>query len=200
MKWFGLTGGIASGKSSVSQILKGEGFAVVDADLIARQVVEAGSAGLKAVVDQFGTAVLRPDGSLDRKRLGQMVFGSPEKLLQLENILHPLVQQETSKQRQALHSAGHDFTFYDVPLLFEKKMQKEFDGILVVVASDQLQRQRIKMRDQLSDSEIQNRLQAQLPLAEKVNQATWVIHNNGSLQDLKKATLQVLEMIQSGIA
>ncbi|MGZ5278560.1 MAG: dephospho-CoA kinase [Pseudobdellovibrionaceae bacterium] len=200
MKWFGLTGGIASGKSSVSQILKDEGFAVVDADMIARQVVETGSAGLKAVVDQFGAGVLRPDGSLDRKVLGQMVFGSPEKLLQLENILHPLVRQETLKQRQSLQSAGHAFTFYDVPLLFEKRMQKDFDGILVVAASEQLQCQRMKMRDQLSDSEIQSRLQAQLPLTEKIKQATWVIHNNGSLQDLKKATLQVLEKIQSGIA
>jgi dephospho-CoA kinase len=200
MKWYGLTGGIASGKSSVSQILKGEGIAVVDADLIARQVVEAGTSGLKAVVAQFGAGVLHPDGSLDRKKLGQHVFGSPEKLLLLESILHPLVKQETLKQRQGYHSEGRAFSFYDVPLLFEKRMQNEFDGILVVTAPDDLQRQRMKIRDHLSDAEIELRLRAQLPLSEKIKQATWVIENTGSLQELRAATLQVIAQIQSGKA
>ena len=200
MKWYGLTGGIASGKSSVSQILKDEGIAVVDADLIARQVVEAGTAGLKAVVAQFGADVLYPDGSLDRKKLGQRVFGSPEKLLLLESILHPLVKQETLKQRQGYHAEGREFSFYDVPLLFEKKMQSDFDGILVVTASDDLQRRRMKSRDGLSDAEIENRLRAQLPLSEKIKQATWVIENHGSLQDLRTSTLQVLAKIQTGKA
>jgi len=126
MKWFGLTGGIASGKSSVSQILKNEGFAVVDADAIAREVVEAGSPGLSAVKTHFGTEILKPDGSLDRKKLGQVVFGHPEKLLQLESILHPLVKQETLRQRNDHQAKGRDFVFYDVPLLFEKKYGKGF--------------------------------------------------------------------------
>ena len=200
VKWFGLTGGIASGKSSVSQILKDEGFAVVDADAIAREVVEAGSPGLAAVVAQFGTAVVRPDGSLDRKKLGQLVFGNPEKLLQLENILHPLVKQETWKQRQGHQSQGREFVFYDVPLLFEKNMQSEFDGIIVVTASDELLRQRMKKRDQLSDEEITNRLKAQLPLSEKMKKATWVIDNHGTLEDLRRAVLKVFQEIQSGKA
>jgi dephospho-CoA kinase len=198
MKWFGLTGGIASGKSSVSQILKNEGFAVVDADAIAREVVEAGSPGLSAVRAHFGTEILKPDGGLDRKKLGQLVFGHPEKLLQLENILHPLVKQETLRQRQDHQAKGRDFVFYDVPLLFEKKMEKDFDGIIVVTASDDLQRRRMKARDQLSDAEVSNRLQSQIPLAEKIKRATWVIENHGSLQDLRVAVLDLIQKIQSG--
>lgn len=200
MKWIGLTGGIASGKSSVSQILKGEGFAVVDADAIAKEVVEAGSPGFKAVVAQFGTDVLKPDGSLDRKRLGQLVFGNPQKLLALESILHPLVKQETLRQRQGHQSQGERVVFYDVPLLFEKKMQSEFDGILVVTASDEMLRQRMRDRDGLSDVEISNRLQSQLPMNEKIKQATWVIENHGSLQDLRQSVLDLIAKIQSGKA
>jgi len=200
MKWFGLTGGIASGKSSVSQILKNEGFAVVDADAIAREVVEVGSTGLAAVRAHFGTEILKPDGSLDRKKLGKLVFGQPEKLLQLENILHPLVKQETLRQRNDHQAKGRDFVFYDVPLLFEKRMEKEFDGIIVVTASDEIQRQRMKSRDQLSDAEISNRLQSQIPLAEKIKRATWVIENHGSLQDLRSSVLNLIQKIQSGKA
>jgi dephospho-CoA kinase len=200
MKWFGLTGGIASGKSSVSQILKSEGFAVVDADAIAREVVEAGTPGLAAVQTHFGMEILKPDGSLDRKKLGKLVFGHPEKLLQLENILHPLVKQETHRQRSDHQAKGREFVFYDVPLLFEKKMQKEFDGIIVVTATNEIQRQRMKSRDQLSDAEISNRLQSQIPLAEKIKQATWVIENHGSLQDLRTSVLHLIQKIQSGKA
>lgn len=200
MKWFGLTGGIASGKSSVSQILKNEGFAVVDADAIAREVVAAGTPGLSAVVAQFGTSVILPDGSLDRKKLGQLVFGNPQKLLQLENILHPLVKQETLKQRQGHQSQGREFVFYDVPLLFEKNMQNEFDGIIVVTASEDMLRERMKKRDRLSDEDIANRLKSQLPLSEKMKQATWVIENHGSLQDLRASVLKMIQEIQSGKA
>ncbi len=200
MKWYGLTGGIASGKSSVSQILKNEGFAVVDADLIAREVVDAGRPGLQLVVDQFGTSVLKPDGGLDRKKLGQMVFGQPEKLLLLESILHPLVKQETARQRQSYKDQGQALVFYDVPLLFEKNMQADFDGIIVVATSEDVQRARMKTRDRLSEDEITKRLGSQKSMAEKIKQATWVIQNDGSLEDLKKSTLQVLRKIQSGKA
>jgi dephospho-CoA kinase len=200
MKWIGLTGGIASGKSSVSQILKDEGFSVVDADAIARLVVDPGSPGLRTVLAQFGNDLLSPDGSLDRKRLGQLVFGQPEQLTKLEHILHPLVRQETAKQKQELEKQGKKFAFYDVPLLFEKKMQPEFDGILVVSTSEDLQKARMKKRDGLSDSEIANRLSAQLKLPDKVKQATWVIENNAGLSELRNSTLEILKKIQSGQA
>jgi dephospho-CoA kinase len=200
MKWIGLTGGIASGKSRVAEILKNKGFKVVDADLIAREVVQAGTSGLKAVVDKFGVEVLLPDGGLDRKKLGRLVFGQPGKLKQLEDILHPLVKKETARQRQEHQEQGHDFVFYDVPLLFEKKMESEFDGILVVVASEALQRERMKNRDHLSEQDIENRLRSQVPLPEKIKKADWVIRNEGSLQDLEVEASNVLRKIQSGKA
>lgn len=200
MKWIGLTGGIASGKSTVTQILKTEGFSVVDADAIARAVVEKGSPGLQTVLDHFGKDLLTLDGSLDRKRLGQMVFGNPQKLEQLESILHPLVRQETARQKDELEKRQLAFAFYDVPLLFEKKMQPDFDGIVVVATTEENQKLRMKNRDGLSDSEIVNRLKSQLAMAEKRKQATWIIENDGNLQDLKANTLSVLKKIQSGQA
>lgn len=200
MKWIGLTGGIASGKSTVSRILKSHGFPVVDADALARQVVEPGSSGLAQVVAQFGTGVLNPDGSLDRKKLGQAVFGNPQKLLQLESILHPLIQAETRRQRTECEQRGEKFAFYDVPLLFEKNLESQFDAVIVVRASESLQKLRMKQRDQLTETEISNRLSAQVPMAHKVAKATWVLDNEGSLADLEKATLDLIRKIQSGKA
>jgi dephospho-CoA kinase len=195
MKWIGVTGGIASGKSSVSQILKKLGFNVADADQIARDVVALGTLGLQKVSSVFGDQILNPDQSLNRRALGQMVFGNPHKLLQLEQILHPLVQAETLKQKQAWQAAGEQIAFYDVPLLFEKKLEAGFDGIIVVTTSEQNQKNRMKVRDQLSDSEIVSRLSSQLGLDEKVQKATWVVHNDGTLKDLENRVQKVVSDI-----
>lgn len=192
MKWYGITGGIASGKSTVSQKLRNLGFKVVDADQLARDVVVKGSPGLQSVVERFGADVLGSTGELDRKKLGAKVFGKPQDLLDLENILHPLIKQETAKQREALAKAGEAFAFYDVPLLFEKKMEPLFDGIVVVSASEADQIQRMKSRDGLSNAEISQRLSSQIPLNEKVKKAHFVIHNDG---DISKLDAQVKELI-----
>lgn len=200
MKWIGLTGGIASGKSTVAQILKDQGLPVVDADQIAKAVVELSQPGFGQVVDHFGKTILKPDGSLDRKKLGQMVFTDPTKLLELEKILHPLVQTETLKQKQSFEKNGHAFAFYDVPLLFEKNLEGQFDAIVVVASSEDLQKMRMKSRDSLSDVEISDRLKSQIPISSKIKKATWVIQNDGTLEDLRKETLEVLKKIQSGKA
>ncbi|PIS10036.1 MAG: dephospho-CoA kinase [Bdellovibrio sp. CG10_big_fil_rev_8_21_14_0_10_47_8] len=184
MKWIGLTGGIASGKSTVSQILRDLGYEVVDADEIAKQVVQPGTPGLQSVISQFGTQILDAHGSLDRKKLGAIVFGNPEKLLILENILHPLVQNITSQKKDQLEMAGIPMAFYDVPLLFEKKLEKNFDDIVVITTSPENQRERMKQRDQLDELEISKRLQSQVPLSEKIQKARWIIENNGSIEDL----------------
>lgn len=198
MKWIGLTGGIASGKSTVSHILKRAGYPVVDADELAKFVVAAGSPGLQQVLSHFGQDLISLDGSLDRKKLGRMVFGQPQKLLELEKILHPLIKKETALRKREFERQGQTVAFYDVPLLFEKKLEENFDAIIVVAASEDLQKKRMKMRDQLSDEEIMNRLGSQIPLAEKVRKATWVLHNDGSLEDIEKATLKLVNQIQSG--
>lgn len=200
MKWIGLTGGIASGKSSVSQIIRDQGFTVIDADAIAKAVVEPNQPGLAEVVNLFGQEVLKPDGSLDRKLVGQLVFGNPDKLIALEKILHPLVKAETARQRTVLEKSGAKFAFYDVPLLFEKKLEDQFDAIIVVSAGEETQKKRMKKRDALSDQEISSRLASQMKMPHKIAKATWVIENDGGLEDLKIATLDVLRKIQSGKA
>lgn len=200
MKWIGLTGGIASGKSTVSKILQDLGLPIVDADQIAKKVVDPGQPGLQKVVSHFGKEILKSDGSLDRKKLGQMVFGKPKQLLELENILHPLIKAETLKQRQEFEKQGKAFAFYDVPLLFEKNLENQFDAIIVVTSSEDLQKSRMKARDLLSDEEIANRLKSQIPLSIKIGKATWVLKNDGTLEELKQATLELLKKIQSGKA
>jgi dephospho-CoA kinase len=198
MKWIGLTGGIATGKSTVSKILKANGVPVVDADEIAHAVVELGRPGLQQVVSQFGKEVLKADGSLDRRKLGQAVFGNPGKLLQLENILHPLIQAETAALRKKYHDSGESFAIYDVPLLFEKKLEAHFDAIIVVTSSEEIQKSRMRQRDSLSEGEIHNRLKSQVPLSEKIRKANWVIKNEGSVQELESEVLKLLKKIQSG--
>lgn len=193
MKWIGLTGGIATGKSTVSKILKAQGVPVVDADAIAREVVALGTPGLKLVESHFGKDVLHSDGSLDRRKLGQAVFGNPQKLLQLENILHPLIQAETAQQKKKYQDKGEAFAVYDVPLLFEKKLESQFDAIIVVTAKEELQKQRMKSRDQLSDDEIAKRLASQVPMDMKIKKANWVIFNEGNLQDLEKEVLNLIK-------
>lgn len=193
MHWIGLTGGIASGKSTVAYLLRNRGFPVVDADEISRHLTAQHGAGLKSIVRYFGSDMVSNQGDLDRKKLGAMVFSDPKKLAVLENILHPMVQAEVLEKRKAFASEGHRFAFYDVPLLFEKKLEPQFDAIVVVTADLETQKQRIKARNNLSDVEIIERLSAQLPMSEKEIKADFVIKNHGSMQDLET---QVDELIK----
>ncbi len=185
MKWIGLTGGIATGKSSVAKYLRDLGLAVVDADVLAREVTQIGSAGLIEVVREFGKEILNNDASLDRKKLAQIIFNSDEKRLKLEKILHPLIQESRARERRSLENSGCSIAFYDVPLLFEKNMQSEFDETVLVYAPEHLQRERLRARNGLSDSEINMRLNAQMPIDEKVKLATHVIQNVSSLAELR---------------
>jgi dephospho-CoA kinase len=192
MKWMGLTGGIASGKSTVSRLLQSRGLPVVDADDLARNVVALGSEGLAKVVERFGAQVLAPDQSLDRKKLGQIVFADRSLLVELENILHPLVRQQTLDQKARLQRQKHPLAFYDVPLLYEKAMQKDFDGVVVVSCPPEQQLRRLMARDNLSEVEARLRISHQLPLAEKVRSADFVIDNGGGLEELAKRVDEIL--------
>ncbi len=200
MKWIGLTGGIATGKSTVSQMLTGRGYAVADADQIARDVVNAGTLGLKKIVDRFGVQILNEDKTLNRRALGKLVFGRPRELEDLENILHPLIQNETLRLKQKWQAAGEAVAFYDVPLLFEKNLQLQFDQVVLITCSLENQKNRMRNRDQLADKEIQNRLSSQLDLKEKERRADRVIWNDGSLQDLELQVQHLISEIQSGKA
>lgn len=187
MKWIGLTGGIASGKTTVANGLRSRGFAVVDADELARRAVEKGSPGLARVAQVFGPDLLLADGSLDRARLGRLVFAQPNLRLELEKIVHPEVRRLSALERNRLEREGRAIAFYDVPLLFEKQMESMFDAVVVVFVSETLQRSRLVARNGLSDAEVLARLASQMPLTEKRARANFVIENNGSLADLENA-------------
>lgn len=196
MKWIGLTGGIATGKSTVSGFLREAGVPVVCADELAREVVEAGTEGNREVVQVFGPDVLLPDGSLNRKIIGERVFTSPAKLRALEAIIHPRVRSLQQERRRQLEAQGHAIGFYDVPLLFEKNLEGDFDATVAVLCDPNLQLQRLRARDHLSNEAAEARIRAQLPLAEKAARANYVIQNNTTLDDLRAAMQGILRKIQ----
>lgn len=195
MKWIGLTGGIASGKSTVAELLQKNGYVVVDADVIAHDVVARGSVGLKKVIDTFGRIYLKEDGELDRKKLGQLVFDNSEKRLELERIIHPLVQEKVREIKAELEKKGTKIAFYDVPLLFEKNLQSQFDATVVVACSSHVQMERLIKRSGLSKSAAAARIGSQLPIMDKAMEADYVIWNDGTLKDLEFEVSEFLKKV-----
>jgi dephospho-CoA kinase len=194
MKWIGLTGGLGTGKSTVAQLIRDEGIVVLDADELAKKVMAPGSPGLKAVITKFGQEYQLPDGQLDRKKMSELVFTNPGSLLELERIIHPLVQQSVTAQRERERARGTPIMFYDVPLLFEKNIEG-FDAVLVVTSRVDLQSERLKKRNGWSDEEIQRRLKNQMTIAEKEKRATLVIQNNGSMDSLRGEVKKALAFL-----
>lgn len=184
MKWIGLTGGMGSGKSAVTALLRARGFTVIDADVVARKVVEPGTPGLAQVVQAFGPGVLNAEGELDRKKLAAQVFGKPDELRRLEMILHPLIQQKVADRRQEAAARGEALVFYDVPLLFEKNLGAQFDAVVVVWSTEAQQIERSMKRDGASREDVERRLSAQIPLAEKKLKADVLIDNSGTFESL----------------
>jgi dephospho-CoA kinase len=197
MIWIGLTGGIASGKSTVSSILRSHGVPVVDADHLARQAVEPGSAGFRKVVEVFGTNVVGPDGSLDREALGRIVFADSGARSQLELIIHPRVRELAAQARQALVDAGAKLAFYDVPLLFEKNLAGNFDKVVVVACSYETQVKRLMSRNGFTRAEAVQRIASQMPLVLKTSMADRVVLNDGGLNELERGVLQLIEIYQA---
>ncbi len=198
MKWVGLSGGLASGKSTVANLLRKKRFPVLDADLAAQEVLKKGTPGLNTVIKVFGSDLLGPNGELDRKKMAEIVFSSPTHLLQLESIVHPLVQEKIKSLRAELEQQGKKIAFYDVPLLFEKKLESQFDTIVLVTSHESDQIARMKSRNQWSDEEIRRRLAAQLPLSEKEKGAHHIIRNHGDLADLEWQLDQLLISLSKG--
>lgn len=192
MLWIGLTGSMGSGKSAVAEILREMGFSVLDADAEARQALAKGSPASAEVVRAFGPDLLTSTGEIDRARLGQLVFGAPEKLQQLEKIVHPVVQKSVREQRERLARIGVEAAFYDVPLLFEKNLESHFDRILVVNAPLESMIERVRARSGLSREQCLARLSNQLPLSEKCKRADCVIENSGTLENLRSEVRKAL--------
>jgi dephospho-CoA kinase len=196
MIWIGLTGGLATGKSTVAEILRKKSIPVIDADRIAHSVLETNSEVKKQIRHIFGDQVFDASGFVQRSTLAKLVFGRPDLLLKLESLVHPEVQKIVAMEKQKYLEQAQPFCFYDVPLLFEKNLQQQFDKVVCVVCSLQQQRERMKSRNRWSDQEIDQRLQAQLPLEEKEKKSDYVIHNSGSLQDLDQQVKKMLDSFQ----
>ena len=188
----GLTGSIASGKSTVSQMLKELGYPVVDADLVARQVVEPGTETLNSIEQAFGAEVIRADGSMDREKVGSIIFNDPASRKKLNDIIHPAIRREMLRQRQAFLDDGYETVIMDIPLLFESKLQHMVDKILVVSVSEQEQLKRLMERNGLAEQQAKARIASQLPISVKEQGADEVLDNNGSLDHTKHQLMRIL--------
>ncbi len=189
MKVVVLTGGIASGKSTVVRMLQELGAKVVDADVLAREVVSPGEPALSEIVAVFGQEVLLPTGELDRKKLAALVFSDPERRAHLNAIVHPRVQERIQRRLEQLRAENAEVVVVDVPLLFDVPLPDlETFPAVVVYASRKTQLRRLRERDGLTWEEAEQRLGAQRPLREKLGRARWVVDNDG---DLEKTRQQV---------
>ncbi|KAJ6473266.1 dephospho-CoA kinase-domain-containing protein [Mycena sanguinolenta] len=181
----GLTGGIATGKSSVSKLLKEKGIPVVDADILARQVVEPGTPGLAKIVSSFGPEILQSDGTLDRKKLGSVIFNDKTKRRKLNSIVHPAVRRAMLWGVVKQWLRGSKYCVLDVPLLIEGPMWKLVGTVVVVHCSADVQLQRLMARDNSSREDASSRLNSQIPIDEKLKYADRVVDNSGSPADLE---------------
>jgi dephospho-CoA kinase len=183
--WIGLTGGIASGKSSVShELQRWPRVAVIDADQIAKDLTEVGTVSYQKIINSFGDEILLKDQSLNRTLLAKIVFSDKKKLEILESILHPQVQAEVAQLKQGFINQGYEYIFYDVPLLFEKKLEDQFDLVVSVLANPRLQIQRMIMFRGYTKSQSEERLQNQLDNEFKQKKSNFVIFNEGSKSEL----------------
>ena len=187
----GLTGGIASGKSTVASFLRGLGVAVVDADQISREVVAKGSDGLAEIVQLFGQDFLTEQGELNREKMAAHVFADSSAREKLNRIVHPRVATRSAEQIATMAQTNTPYVVYDVPLLVEAGLHKAMDAVVVVAAPQATQVQRVQQRDGLTETAATARINAQFPLEKKIEVADYVIDNNGTIEDLKKRTEEV---------
>ncbi|MCY8667512.1 dephospho-CoA kinase [Bacillus haynesii] len=189
----GLTGGIASGKSTVAQMFQQCGITVVDADVIAKEAVEQGMPAYQKIAETFGQGVLLETGDIDRRKLGEIVFANEEKRLQLNAIVHPEVRKMMIKQRDEAVRAGERFVVLDIPLLYESGLEHLTDKVIVVWVPKELQLERLMKRNRFNEDEALNRIHAQHSLDEKKKRADAVIDNSGSLKDTEAQLHQLLD-------
>lgn len=187
----GLTGGIAAGKSAVGQLFRGLGVSVVDADEVAREVVERGSEGLAEIVDAFGSEVLSADGSLDRKKLGAIVFEEPDLRKRLEAITHPRIATRSMQLMAGIAARGERLAIYEAALLVENGSYRMMQALVVVAAHEATQIARVMARDGLDEAGARARLAAQLPLEKKIAVADFVIWNDGTREELAARVREV---------
>ena len=184
-KILGLTGGIATGKSTVVKVFKELGFPVVDADVIAREIVEVGTPALAEIVSMFGTEILQPDGSLDRKKLGALVFSDKEKRQKLNALLSPFLREAILSQIEMKKDRA-SLVVVDIPLLYEGGYEKDMDQVAVVYVPETIQLDRLMERDHLTEQEAWQRINSQLSIEQKKQRADIVFDNQKTIQETKK--------------
>jgi dephospho-CoA kinase len=192
MRRIALTGGIATGKSYVASRLRDAGVPVIDADVLARDAVRSGTPGLAAVIERFGREVIAADGSLDRRRLGAIVFRDQAARRDLEAIVHPYVRREIEAFFMDL-PADTPFAVADIPLLYETGRQRQFDAVVVVACSPETQLQRLTARDGTSRDEAEHRIAAQLPIDAKVELADYVIRTDATHAETDAQVARLVE-------
>ncbi len=188
----GLTGGIATGKSTVAKMMREKGLPIIDADLISRQVVEPGEKAYKEIVKTFSKSILNENLTIDRKKLGAMIFNDKSKRERLNNIVHPAVREEMKQKAKRYLESGNETVVMDIPLLVESKLHHMVDRVLLVYIPEELQLERLLKRDNAGKEDALNRIQSQIPIEEKKTEADEIIYNDGTLQNTKEQLERIL--------
>jgi len=197
VKLLGLTGGIASGKSTVAAILRRFGASIINADELSREVVQPGQDAWNEIIKSFGSDILQEDKTLDRRKLRKLVFDNPEARKKLEAIIHPRVRALAERRISELAASGSSIIVYEVPLLFEAQIHLWLRPVILVACNIETQRKRLLERDHLTELEAQQHLDAQMSLEEKRKLADYIIENDGALEDLEQQVRTVLQKIQA---
>ena len=197
MQVIGLTGGIATGKSTVCAILENAGAVIIDADRIARKLVKKNLPAYRQIVDTFGKSILLPGGEINRTALGDLIFNDPRKKQLLNKIVHPQVGKETDRQLKRIEKNNpHALVILDIPLLLESGLHKNLSEVIVVYTPEHIQINRLMQRDHISQENALARIHSQMPIEEKKKLATIVIDNSGMLEDTRKQTLEIFQRLK----
>ena len=189
----GLTGGIASGKSTVAEMIRRYDLPIVDADVMARKVVEPGEPALEKIFQLFGEDMRAEDGGLDRKKLGSVIFKDEEKRKVLNRVLHPAIRKEMLDQAAAFKEQGNEHVIFDIPLLFESQLTHMVDQTLLVYVDAKTQLSRLVERDGSTEEEAFDRIQSQMPIEEKKELADDVIDNTGTREETEEQLNNILK-------
>lgn len=196
MKIIGLTGGIGSGKSTVARSLQKHGFPIVDADLIAREIVEPGQPALAELAKEFGADILNADGSLDRGLLASRAFTNKDTTQRLNNITHPRINQRTQELFDEARENGAEAVIYDMPLLIDKGLHKDMDATIVVHAAEHVRLERLTTKRGLDVDDVRRRINAQIDDETRKQHADILLDNNGTEEDLTKQIAQAVDKIK----
>jgi dephospho-CoA kinase len=188
----GLTGGIASGKSTVSAMFADMGITVIDADIEARLAVEPGEKAYNDIVSQFGAEILEEEGAINRQKLGSIIFNNEDKRLLLNSIVHPAVRERMAQKRELAEKAKEKAIVLDIPLLFESKLTGLVEKIILVYVDEETQLERLMKRNGFSEAEALSRIKSQMPLKDKVKLADAVIDNGGSIEETRQHLIDIL--------